>query len=75
MARNFGEATLPDWQPGFSCGGLAGERTMNEKRLPTEAALRRWRGRRARIEKLRNGSNKLGGRERLRQHDAVGDAF
>ena len=35
------------------------------------AALHGWR---ARIEKLGYGSDELSGRERLRQHDAVGDA-
>ena len=40
--------------------------------MPTERPLL---GRRGRIEKLRNGSHKLRGRERLRQHDAVWDAL
>ena len=44
-------------------------------RPPAEAALLGWRGWRAGVEKLRNGSDKLSRRERLRQHDAVRDTL
>jgi len=47
------------------------EATRRQQRCSSRGDLRGWR---ARIEKLGNGGHELGGRERLGQKDAVGNA-
>jgi len=64
--------TCDGCSPRSASGQFRTLRTSFEmKEAPTEAGLLGWR---ARIEKLRNSSDELRWRERLRQHDAVRDA-